>query len=198
MSGVTFPLIAEGQHLSTALVGLRPNVGGYSETAEENYLPRCETLWHKMFRQVTYTISVIGTTGTAPTSWSLGARFTQYLPHTQQYVNQLPTWAPLTRHQLASSISEGVSWGAETDPVAWGVIADSTTIPDFATTGTLPNGVNVTAAGDVNATLITTRVTRSRTVTNQMQGIRVEFNPVITGGDSTTQILLSASATGVR
>lgn len=198
MTGVTFPLIAEGQHLSTALVGLRPDVTGYSETAEENYLPRCETLWHKMFRQVTYTISVIGTTGTAPSSWSLGARFEQFLPHTQQYGYTLPTWAPLSRSQLAKAIDEGVGWGGETNPTAFGLIASSTTVPDFATTGTLPNGLAVPVAGTPGTTLITTRVTRSRTVINQQQGTRIRFAPVITGGDSTTQILLSATATGVR
>lgn len=198
MSGVLFPLIAEGQHLGASLVGLRPDVAGYSETAEENYFPRCETLWHKMFRRVTYTVSVIGTTGTAPSSWSLGARFEQFVPHTQQYGYALPAWAPLSRQQLAQAIEEGCGWGGETNPSAFGVIASSATVPDFATSGTLPNGLAVTTAGDTGATLITTRATRSRTVTNQQQGMRVRLAPVITGGDSTTQILLSVSATGVR
>lgn len=201
--GITYPLIAEGAHSGSALVGLRPDVSGYSETLLENFLPACDTLWHKMFAKVTYTISVIGTTGTAPSSWSLGARFEQYVPHTLGYQNEFPTWAPLSRAQLAACIAEGVGWGDETDPAAFGVIASSTTVPDFATSGALPNGLTNTElplAGSAVAAmnLITTRVTRSRTVLNQMSGVRIRFAPVITGGDATTQILLSASATGVR
>ncbi len=205
MSGHDFILIAEGarNNAGSALVGLRPDVSGYSETPLENYLPQCDTLWHKMFRQVTYTISVIGTTGTAPSSWSLGARFEQYIPHTLGYQRQFPTWAPLSRRQLATCVAEGIGWGGETNPAAFGVIASSATIPDFATSGALPSGlvtsdlpVGGTAPSSMN--LITTRVTRSRTITSQLSGIRVRFAPVITGGDSTTQILLSASATGVR
>jgi hypothetical protein len=198
MSGVVFPLVAEGQHLSSALVGLRPDVSGYSETAEEIYIPRCETLWHKQFRRVTYSISVFGTTGTAPTSWSLGARLEQFIPHTQQYGYALPTWAPLTAKQLEACVLEGEGFGGTTDPTAWGVIADSTTFPDFTTSGALPSGLTVPVGGTTSATLITTRVTKSLTITNQQLGTRVRFNPVITGGDSTTQILLSASAVGVR
>lgn len=199
MSGVVFPLIAEGQHTATNVIaGLRPDVTGYSETPEENYFPRCETLWHKMFRQVTYSVSVIGTTGTAPTSWSLGARFEQFVPHTTQYSYALPVWAPLSREQLAKCIEEGIGWGGETNPAAFGIIASSASVPDFATTGALPNGLTVNVGGDSAAALITTRVTRTRTVKNQMGGVRVRLNPVITGGDATTQILLSVNATGVR
>lgn len=202
--GIDFPLIAEGAHTNGgALMGLRPDVSGYSETLLENFLPPCDTLWHKMFRQVCYTISVVGTTGTAPTSWSLGARFEQYVPHTIGYQRQFPTWAPLSRRQLDRCIEEGVGWGGETDPKAFGVIADSNSIPDFATSGTLPSGLTNTqlplagtAAASMN--LVTTRVTRSRTVINQLGGVRIRFAPVITGGDTTTQILLSAHATGIR
>lgn len=202
--GITFPLIAEGAHTSGgALMGLRPDVGGYSETALENFLPQCDTLWHTMFERVTYTISVIGTTGTAPTSWELRGRFEHYVPNTIGYQRQFPTWAPLSRSQLESCIDEGIGWGGETDPSAYGLIASSTSIPDFATTGTLPNGLTNTelpvAGSPASAmNLITTRVTRSRTVRNQMAGMRIRLRPVIVGGDATTQILLSASATGVR
>jgi hypothetical protein len=203
--GHTFILIAEGarDNAGTSLVGLRPDVSGYSETPLENFLPQCDTLWHKMFRQVTYTLSVIGTTGTAPTSWSLGARFEQRLSHTLGYQNQFPTWAPLSRRQLGTCLAEGIGWGGETNPASFGVIASSTSVPDFATSGTLPNGLTTTdlpvgGSAPSAMNLITTRVTRSRTVVNQMSGVRIRFAPTITGGDSTTRILLSATATGVR
>lgn len=199
MSGVNFMLIAEGAHDGGGnVIGLRPDVAGFSVTPEENFFPRCETLWHKMFRQVTYQVSVIGTTGTAPTSWSLGARFEQYIPHTQGYANEMWGWAPIDRPQLVSCIAEGVGWGSETNPQAFGVIADSTTVPDFAASGVLPSGVTVPIAGTTSATFITARVTRSRTVTNQLSGMRVRLNPLITGGDATTRILLSVNAIGIR
>lgn len=201
--GITYPLIAEGAHNSSnVLIGLRPDVSGYSETGLENFIPFSDTLWHTMFEKVTYTISVVGTTGTAPTSWSLGARFEQYVPHTIGYQRQFPTWAPLSRAQLGTCIEERIGWGGETSPSAFGVIASSTTVPDFATSGALPNGLTNTdlplAGTGTSMTMLTSRVTRSRTIVNQLSGIRVRFAPVITGGDATTQIILSASATGVR
>ena len=111
MSGVTFPLIAEGAHNGSSLVGLAPpDGGGYSTTELENFVPQSETRWARMFRQVTYVISVLGTTGTAPTSWSLSARFEQFLAHTQGYQYQFPIWAPLQVEQIERCIAEGVGW----------------------------------------------------------------------------------------
>lgn len=200
MSGVTYPLIAEGQfnNAQNALVGLRPDVEGMSTTPEENYFPRCETLWHKMFRQVTYTVSVVGTTGTAPSAWSLGARFEQLVNHTSQYRDMYPAWAPLSALQLEACIAEGTGWGDTPIPSAFGIIANHTTVPDFETSGALPNELALSIAGTSDPVIATARVTRSLTVVNQLGGMRVRLQPSIAGGDETTQILLSVIATGVR
>lgn len=201
MSGVTYPLIAEGAHKSGALVGLRPDTtaDGKSETQYPNYVPAVDSKLHKMYRRLTFTVSVIGTTGTAPTSWSLGARFEKAISHTTAYWNEFPTWAPFELMQIESAIAEGDCFGS-VDPVGWGIIASSTSVPDFATSGTLPSGLSLPEAASTTPkpTLITTRVTMSRTVTDLMDGVRLRLNPALVGGDSTTKILASITVAGVR
>lgn len=203
MSGIVYPLIAEGAHNGGQLVGLAPpDGGGYSVTELENYVPQCETRWARMFSQVTYVVSVVGTTGTAPTSWSLGARFEQHIAHTQGYQYQMPTWAPLQREQVERCIAEGVGWyGPGQSPAGlasgYGVLCTDQT-PSEDGSGVLPSGLSIPVAGTPSATLITKRVTVSRTVTHQLGGVRVAFLPAITGGDATTRIVLSVIAEGVR
>lgn len=175
--------------------------GGYSNTALENWVPQVETKWHTQYDRVTYVLSVIGTTGTAPSSWSLGARFEQFLAHTEGFQDEYPSWGPLQDEQLATCIAEGVGWygpgGSPPSTAAlYGTVASSATVADDAS-GVLPSGITVPASQDASA-LRTARVTVSRTVTNQMGGMRVRFQPSITGGDSTTMILLSAVALGYR
>lgn len=209
MSGVSYVLIAEGAHdSSNNLIGIAPDSGGYATGEFENALPPCGTRWDRMFRQVTYTISVLGTSGTAPSSWSLAARFEQHLAHTQGYQNQFGSWGPLQDEQLAKCVLEGVGFYCATSTVSgaasapakastYGVIADSTATADDAS-GTLPNSLTVPVGGSGSGALITKRITISRTVTNQLGGMRVRLQPTITGGDSTTRIILSATALGVR
>lgn len=203
MSGVTYILIGEGAHNGVAIAGLAaPDGSGYSTTELENYVPQCETRWARMFRKVTYAVSVIGATGTAPTSWTLAARFEQLLAHTQGYQYQFPTWVPLQTEQVERCIAEGVGWyGPGQSPPAqassYGIIATETTQADDGS-GVLASALTVKSAGDATATLLAKRVTVSRTVVDQLGGMRVAFLPAITGGDSTTRIVLSVTATGVR
>lgn len=201
MSGVLYQLISEGAHKSGALLGFRPDDGsGYSTTLLQNYVPQCENRFHTMFDRVIYTISVVGTAGTAPTAWSIGGRFEQYIQHTVGYQNQFPTWAPLSISQMETCIQEGEGFGGEVDPLAFGTIATSTTIPDFATSGVLPSGLSIPAGGATAPApvLLAARVTQSRTIVNQLGGMRIRFNPQITGGDATTQIQLTVTAQGIR
>ena len=201
MSGVTFPILGESAHKSGALIGLRPDTSGdgKSDSLYPNYVPMNDNRLHKMFRRLTFVVSVIGTTGTAPSSWSLAGRFEKSISHTVAYWNEFPTWAPFEMAQMESAIAEGDCFG-QVDPAGWGVIADSTSIPDFATSGTLPNGLNPPDASSTSPvpTLITTRVTKSRTITDLLDGVRLRLNPVITGGDSTTKILATVNISGIR
>lgn len=211
VSGVLYPLIAEGAHdtAGTTLLGLAPDdVNGFGTGEFENALPPCATRWDRMFSKVTYTISVLGTSGTAPTSWSLAARFEQHLAHTQGYQYQFGAWAPLQDEQLAMCIAEGVGFYCPTSTAsgvgapprsaaAYGVIADSTAQADDGS-GTLANSLVVLKAGNLSGALIKKRITVSRSVTNQLGGVRVKLKPTITGGDATTRIILSAQALGVR
>lgn len=204
MSGIDYPLIAEGAHYPSALMGLRPSDGsGNSTTLLENWIPQCDTKWHKMFRELTFVVSVVGTTGTAPSAWSLGARFETMLHHTVGYQYQFPIWTPLQPEQIEECVAEGVGWYGGTnappaDGVGFGIIADSTSIPDGASSGTLASELSiVVGGGGLSLAAPPARVTVARTVTHQMGGVRVRFDPQITGGDATTQIILSASAHGI-
>lgn len=210
MSGVLYPLIAEGAHDSsgTTLIGIAADGSGNTTGEFENALPPCGTRWDRMFSKVVYTISVLGTSGTTPTSWSLGARFEQHLAHTQGYQFQFGTWAPLQDEQLAACVQEGVGFYCPTSTVnyagqptrsaaTYGIIADSTAQADDGS-GVLASALTVPAGGQTSGVLITKRITASRTVINQLGGMRVRLKPTITGGDTTTRIILSAQALGVR
>ena len=191
--------------------------GGYSITELENRIPQVEAKFHDDYTFVKYVISVVGTIGTPPTSWSLGARFEQRVEHTQGFQFQFPIWAPLQPEQISAHVVEGVNWygpgmvppqlnnnnymaigSPSLGPVpadSFGIVATSAMIADDGS-GVLPSGLVIPANGTIDATVLTARITVSRVISQALGHTSVRLQPYIVGGDSTTRIILTAICEG--
>lgn len=197
MTGETFILVAEGAHKSASLanpIGWSANAASTSGTELPWLLPAGPNGWHHEYEKLTFAISIVGVAGTAPTAWSIAARFEQKLAHTIGYARQFPAWAPFDAYNLRGRIAEAAGWAAGSHPVpldgSYGTIADQT--------DGLPTGLSQPLAGTPGMAALPTRVLVTRTVTHLGSGVRVALLPTITGGDSTTRIMGSVAVTGWR
>lgn len=187
MKSQMFILASEGAHYqddTAQPIGWSNSSAATGQTELPWELPAHPNGWHQQFDELTFIVSVLGTCGTAPSAWSLSARFEYRLPHTIGQEWMFPVWVPFSAVGVQTRVVEGCAPSGPNHPLVidggYGLIADQT--DGLSTSVTTP----IQAPGISPAS---SRVTVSRTVSHQGAGVRLKFLPAFTGGDSTTRIM---------